>query len=100
MLPASSPDYPALARVMRVVPGSSSSTPRRQQQDEDIDDAETSRHDDPLTDAEVQAALRAVDEADEMERRGGVSGGEGQDGEGEEEGEWGFVPVRRKGAAE
>jgi hypothetical protein len=109
MLPASSPDYPALARVMRVVPGAGQRTPtgshsadplaEGQEQDTpasedvDVDDAD---------DEDLRAALAlsaAEAEADAGAGWGAdASFGEKKDAEGEEEGAWDFVPVKRRGA--
>ncbi|KAJ7864494.1 hypothetical protein B0H14DRAFT_3862579 [Mycena olivaceomarginata] len=104
MLPASSPDYPALARVMRVVPGtgqrtptgSHSADPLAQEQEQDTPASEDVDVDD-ADDEDLRAAL-ALSAAEADAGAGWGADASFEEKKEEEEGAWDFVPVKRRGA--
>ncbi|KAJ6579144.1 hypothetical protein DFH09DRAFT_1276069 [Mycena vulgaris] len=109
MLPANTPDYPALARVMRVVPAAGDVTPSTSASasksanapastDEDAPRALTDEDEDARAALEALAAADAADAAD-LEAWGASTGMGGGAGEAEDDGEWGFVPVKRRGGS-
>ncbi|KAJ6501209.1 hypothetical protein C8R47DRAFT_1109155 [Mycena vitilis] len=118
MLPADSPDYPAIARVMRVVPGAAGAgerTPLAASTEDPIAGAEVPSGDESADvegaseevggsadEAQTEeqamlAALAAADAADAAEAEA-ISGLGDSQAQAEDDGEWGFVPVKRRGA--